>query len=97
MLLTYIILVVASFIFAMLDMLKASRFRGYAIPSRACYDLSLVVLIIIAMRAWYGSSFLTIVMIVVALFMIGLLETGFRNKLQNRLTGRFITVINVTF
>ncbi|XIF20617.1 MAG: hypothetical protein AJITA_01398 [Acetilactobacillus jinshanensis] len=48
MLLAYVILVIVSFIFAMVDLLKAAHFRGYAIPSRTCYDLSLLLLIMIA-------------------------------------------------
>lgn len=97
MLLAYVILVIVSFIFAMIDLFKTVHFRGYAIPSRTCYDLSLLVLIMLAMKAWYVSSVLTILLIIVALFMIGLLETAFRNKLQNRLSKQLIIVVSVTF
>ena len=97
MLIIYIVLLVALLIFALLAFLKRSRFRGYAIPARVCYALMLVELIWVSMRTWYRSSILTLITIVVMLVLIGLLETGFRNKLQNWLSDQLIWVTGIAF
>lgn len=97
MLLSYLILLGLLFVFSMVALLKKVHFRGYNIPARICYGLLLVNEIFLSMGLWRGSSWISIVMLVVSLFLIGLLETGFRNKLQNRMSQQLLWLIGLVF
>ncbi len=97
MLFLYIILLVLAFAFSTIALLKKHRFRGYFIPARISYYLLLADEILIALKTWYVSAFWTILMIICDLFLIGLLENAFRNKLSNHLTLQFVWVILITF
>ena len=97
MLLSYLILLGLLFVFSMLAFLKKVHFRVYNIPARICYGLLLVNEIFLSMGLWRQSSWVSIVMLVVSLFLIGLLETGFRNKLQNRLSKQLLWLIGFVF
>ena len=94
---SYLILLGLLFIFSMIALLKKVHFRGYDVPARVCYDLLIVNEIVLAMGAWHRSFVTAIIMLAVLLFLIGLLETGFRNKLQNRMSQQLLWVIILAF
>lgn len=78
-------------------LLKKRHFRGYSIPVRFFYAVLLVDEIWVAMRTWYSSVTLTLLMLVITLALVGLLETDLRNKLQNQLSKRLLEVTGLGF
>lgn len=94
---SYFILLGALFILTCCDIFRTRHFRGFAIPARIVYGLLILNEIWLGLHPGVPTFWQTAVIIILILFLIGLIETAFRNKIANHLSYQFIAVLCGTF
>ncbi|MEJ6400001.1 DUF1516 family protein [Nicoliella lavandulae] len=93
----HLIFVLILIISASMGLLLRSGNQFYIMIVRVCYLVFIVSGILLFSHAWARDPFLTIVKIIVAIGLIGILEVSFAKRKRNQLTKQWIVIDVLAF